>query len=235
MPLTKEQLLQLYRKRAKRYDFTANLYYLIGYREWAYRKKAVAALRLQRGEIVVEIGCGTGLNFTILQDVIGPQGKIIGVDLTDGMLNQARERIDQEGWTNVELVQADAARYKFPPGVNGILSTFALTLIPEFDEVIRNGAEALAPGGRWVVADFKLPEGFAAHFTPLFVPLVRPFGATLDLTDRHPWESMRKYLQNLDMEEVYWGFSYIAVGEAPQSEGSTGEGSSGEQSFAAEK
>ena len=235
MPLTKEQLLQLYRKRAKRYDLTANLYYLIGYREWAYRKKAVAALRLRRGDTVVEIGCGTGLNFPLLQETIGPQGRIIGVDLTDGMLNQARERIEREGWTNIDLVQADAARYDFPSGVNGILSTFALTLIPEFDAIIRRGGEALAPGGRWAVADFKLPEGFAARFTPLFVPLVRPFGATLDLTDRHPWESMRKYLQNVKMEEVYWGFSYVAVGEAPQSKGSLAEPSSGKQSFAAEE
>lgn len=214
MPLTKEQLMQLYRKRAKRYDFTANLYYLIGFREWAYRKKAVAALNLNPGDTVVEVGCGTGLNFSLLQNAIGPAGKIIGVDLTDRMLAQARERVEGEGWSNVELVQADAASYEFPSGTNGIISTFALTLIPEFDEVIRRGAAALAPGGRWVVADFKLSEGWAAHLTPILEPLVKPFGASLDLTDRHPWESMRKYLKNVAVEDVYLGFAYIAVGEA---------------------
>jgi demethylmenaquinone methyltransferase/2-methoxy-6-polyprenyl-1,4-benzoquinol methylase len=52
-----------YRKRAKNYDFAANLYYLMGFRINAYRKQAVKALQLQQGDTVVEIGCGTGLNF----------------------------------------------------------------------------------------------------------------------------------------------------------------------------
>ena len=62
---------ELYTKRAPRYDLSANLYYLIGFRENAYRKKAVDALQLNPGETVVELGCGTGLNFRYLQDAIG--------------------------------------------------------------------------------------------------------------------------------------------------------------------
>ena len=215
MPLNKDQLVQLYRKRARHYDFTANLYYLIGFREWSYRKKAVAALNLKEGDTVVEIGCGTGLNFSLLESAIGPEGKIIGVDLTDRMLDQARQRVVREGWSNVELVHTDAASYDFLPGTNGIISTFALTLVPEYDNVVRRGASALAAGGRWVVADFKLPEGWTARLTPLFEPLVRPFGATLDIAHRHPWESMQKYLKNVTMEEFFLGFTYIAMGEAP--------------------
>lgn len=214
MPLSRNQILQLYRKRAGHYDFTANLYYLIGFREWAYRKKAVAALELQPGDTVVEIGCGTGLNFGLLQKSVGPQGKIIGVDLTDRILDRARKRIAEAGWSNVELVQAAAATYEFLTGVAGILSTFALTLVPQFDQVIQLGASALAPRGRWVVCDFKLPKSWVVRLTPLLVPLVRPFGATLDLAQRHPWESMRKYLKNVTVEDVYLGFVYISAGEA---------------------
>ncbi len=111
---TREDVINIYRKRAKRYNITANLYYFIGLREWAYRKKAIDALNLQRGDTVVEIGCGTGLNFSLLQQAIGHDGKIIGVDLTDAMLAQARKRVEKKGWTNVELVLSDAASYKFP-------------------------------------------------------------------------------------------------------------------------
>ena len=56
MALTKDQLKHLYRKRAANYDFSANLYYLIGFREESYRKSAVSALGLERGDTVVEIG-----------------------------------------------------------------------------------------------------------------------------------------------------------------------------------
>jgi ubiquinone/menaquinone biosynthesis C-methylase UbiE len=63
MILNKEEILQLYRKRASGYDITANLYYLVGFREQAYRKKAVKAFNLYEDDTVVEIGCGTGLNF----------------------------------------------------------------------------------------------------------------------------------------------------------------------------
>lgn len=61
---SRTELVSLYRRRAARYDFTANLYYLVGFREWRYRERGVESLHLQQGDTVVEIGCGTGLNFT---------------------------------------------------------------------------------------------------------------------------------------------------------------------------
>lgn len=211
--LTRSELVGLYRRRAKRYDFTANLYYLVGFREWSYRRKAIAALRLRPGDTVVEIGCGTGLNFGLLQHEVGPNGRIIGVDMTDAMLDQARGRIKREDWSNVELVHCEAGQYEFPQKVNGIISTFALTLVPEFDDVIGRGAEALMPEGRWVVADLKMPSNWLKYLYPLLLPLFRPFGVTLDLADRHPWASIEKYMRKTNMQQFFMGFTYIAMGE----------------------
>ena len=142
MALGKSQLTRLYRKRARFYDWSAQLYYLIGFREWAYRKKAVRALRLRPGATVVEIGCGTGLNFRLLRNEVGSTGRVIGVDMADAMLVKARERVDAREWHNVELVRSDAASYPFPDGLDGILSTFALTLVPEYEEIIARGARS---------------------------------------------------------------------------------------------
>lgn len=212
--LSKDEVKDIYRKRAKRYDFTANLYYLMGFREWAIRKKAVKALNLKPGDTAVEIGCGTGLNFPLLQKAIGPTGRIIGVDLTDAMLAQARKRVADKGWSNVELVQSDAAEYRFPGDVNGILSTFAITLVPEYDAVIQHGAQALAPGGRWVVADFKMSGGWLARrLVPFLLLVTRPFGVRLEMADRHPWESIEKHLGNVSLKELFLGFAYVASGE----------------------
>ena len=87
------RLISLYRKRAKRYDQTTLLYYLVGFRHWAYRKRAIQSLALNHGNTVVDLGCGTGLNFSLLQEQVGSRGRIIGVDLTDAMLDGASARI----------------------------------------------------------------------------------------------------------------------------------------------
>jgi len=96
--------------------------------EGSNRKRAIHSLALNQGDTVVDLGCGTGLNFCLLQEQVGPRGRIIGVDLTDAMLDQANTRIAAQDWSNVELVKSDVAGYVFPASVNGILSTFALTL-----------------------------------------------------------------------------------------------------------
>jgi ubiquinone/menaquinone biosynthesis C-methylase UbiE len=215
VPLTKQEIVQLYRKRSRWYDFTANLYYLIGFREWAYRKQAATALNLQPGNTVVEIGCGTGLNFSLLQKSVGDDGKIIGVDLTEAMLDAARQRCERNGWSNVELIHSDAADYEFPAGINGVISTFSLTLSPDYDEVICRSAEALAPGGRCVIADLKLPTGWSGTLLPVLLPFFRPFGVTADLADRRPWESLQMYFDEATMREMYFGYTYIATGIIP--------------------
>jgi demethylmenaquinone methyltransferase/2-methoxy-6-polyprenyl-1,4-benzoquinol methylase len=200
MTLTKKGIIDLYRLRSRHYDITANLYYLIGFREQAYRKAAVKALNLHSGDTVVEIGCGTGLNFHCCDAAGSGDHRLIH----RSMLDQASED-RKRGWTNVELVQSDAASYEFPEGIDGVISTFALTLVPEFDLVIRNGCAALAPGGRWVVLDFRLPSSRVAMlFAPFLIFLTKPFGVRRELAERRPWESIGKYLENVSVTEFYF-------------------------------
>lgn len=213
MAFTKHEIKDIYRKRAGSYDLSANLYYLIGFRENHFRKQAIAELSLQPGSTVVEIGCGTGLNFQYLRQEIGDDGKIVGVDLTDAMLEQARQRIRNNDWRNVEIVQSDAAEYHFEQNIQGVISTFALTLVPEYEKVIEHAAQALAPGGRMVVLDLKLPEKWPLWLTRLGMLITRPFGVTLDLSERKPWETMHKYFTHVTTSELYGGFAYITVGQ----------------------
>lgn len=211
--ISKAEIAQIYRKRSMRYDFTANLYYLIGLREFEYRQRAVEALDLQPDDTVVEIGCGTGLNFGLLEDKVGTTGRIIGVDLTDAMLERARRRVQNNGWTNVDLVLSDAATFQFPDQVGGVLSTFALTLVPEYDRVIYNGSRALRAGKHWVVLDFKMTSNWLAHIAPVMAFFTRPFAVRMEMAERHPWESIERHLHNVKMTEFYGGFAYIATGE----------------------
>ena len=209
------RLISLYRKRAKWYDRDAVLLYFAGFRHRSYRERAIRFLALNHGDTVVDLGCGTGLNFSLLQEQIGPRGRIIGVDLTDAMLDEATARIAAHGWLNVELVKSDAAVYVFPAAVDGILSTFALTLVPDFDGVIRNGAQALLPGKRFVILDFKRPSGWLMNkVAPLLAKLLTgPFGGTIEMASRKPWESLEKHLAPIQFTELYYGGAYIAAGE----------------------
>ena len=213
MPFTKSQIRDLYKKRAANYDVLANLYYLIGFRENKYRKIAVEKLDLEQGDTVVEIGCGTGLNLRFLRNAVGEEGKIIGVDLTEEMLLKARERSEAKGWHNIKLVYVDAANYEFPHKTNGVLSTFALTLIPEYEEVISRASLTLNSQGKMVVFDLKKPDQWPFWLVQLGVLITKPFGVTLDLSERKPWEAMSKYFAKVTMHELYGGFAYIAVGE----------------------
>lgn len=213
MALNKETMAGLYRRRADWYDLSANAYYLIGVRESAYRRRAVQALQLHPGDTVVEIGCGTGLNFDLLQERIGPRGQIVGVDLTPEMLSKAGERVKRRGWSNVRLIQSDASAFEFPRPVEGVISTFALTLVPDYDRVIEHAARALGQGRRLVILDFKLPD-WPAWLINLFVVLTRPFGVTRDLGDRHLWESVDRHFDAVTFKELYFGGIYICAGQA---------------------
>jgi ubiquinone/menaquinone biosynthesis C-methylase UbiE len=213
---TREHLIETYRKKAKHYDITSQFYPVPGYPQRAHRVRAIQALGLRPGDSVVEIACGTGLNFSLIEQVIGPDGRIIGVDLTDAMLAQAQSRIETKGWSNISLVQADAAEFDFPTEVDAILSTYALSHVPECADVIAHGTAALARGGRWVVLDLKVPDSAPRWPAQLGIALVRPFGCIDEWIARRPWEAIRAAMQDrladLSWTELFFGTAFLAAG-----------------------
>ncbi|HEY2306280.1 MAG TPA: methyltransferase domain-containing protein, partial [Streptosporangiaceae bacterium] len=170
----RDRLIETYRKKAKHYDITTRLYPVPGYPQRAQRRRVVQALGLRAGDTVIDIACGTGLNFPLIEEVIGPDGRIVGVDMTDAMLARAQDRIGKNGWSNISLVQADAAEFDFPTQVDAILSTYALTQVPGCAEVIAHGAAALSGGGRWAVLDLKVPGNTPGWLAQLGTAVVRP-------------------------------------------------------------
>ena len=215
MPEENARLIALYQKQANTYDQSG----IQGLD--AFRREAVRRLALKRGDLVVDIGCGTGLNFALLQGAIGPEGRIIGVDLTDAMLEQARLRVAKEGWNNVELVQADAVQYQFPTQVDGILSTFALSFVPQAKLVIQNGCRALAPGRHWVVLDMAWPAALPMWLYPLLFFLhLSSSGISGEVIRRRPWQTvwstMQQSLVEVERQPFWMGFFYLAWGTQPQ-------------------
>ena len=213
---TREQLIETYRKKAKHYDATSRLYPAPGYPQRIQRLRAVQALGLRAGDSVIDVACGTGLNFSLIEEAIGPDGRIVGVDLTDAMLACAQDRIEKNGWSNISLVQADAADFDFPAEVDGILSTYALTQVPECAEVIARGAAALSAGGRWAVLDLKMPDHAPGWLAQLGTAIVRHFAAIDEWKMRRPWEAIRVAMQEELVDpawtELFFGTAFLAAG-----------------------
>jgi demethylmenaquinone methyltransferase/2-methoxy-6-polyprenyl-1,4-benzoquinol methylase len=213
---TREHLIETYRKKARHYDLTSRLYPAPGYPQQTQRLRAVQALGLRPGDTVIDMACGTGLNFPLLQQEVGPGGRIVGVDLTDAMLARAQDRIKANGWGNISLVQADAARFDFPAEADAILSTYALTQVPECAEVIAHGAAALAAGGRWAVLDLKVPGRTPGWLAQLGTATVRPFAAIDEWMMRRPWETIRAAMQeelaDFSWTELFFGTAFLAAG-----------------------
>jgi demethylmenaquinone methyltransferase/2-methoxy-6-polyprenyl-1,4-benzoquinol methylase len=213
---TREHLIETYRKKAEHYDITSRFYPVPGYPQRAQRLRAVEALGLGPGDRVVDMACGTGLNFALLEEVIGPDGFIVGVDLTDAMLAQAHDRIDKKGWRNISLVQADAADFDFPTDLNAILSTYALSQVPECADVIAHGAASLCEGGRWVVLDLKVPDATPRWVHQFGTAVVRRFASIDEWITRRPWEAIRAAMQDeladVSWTELFFGTAFVAAG-----------------------
>lgn len=208
-----ESIIHAYRKYAENYDFVVKLYGLLGLRIKKYRKIAIKYLELSKGDTVVELGCGTGLNFPLVLEKIGTEGKLIGVDLVDKMLVQARKRIEENGWKNVELIQSDISEYKFPDNLDGIFATGAIQYSPQHEKIVKQGHDALKVGKNFVILDFKMSHGAARIFSSILFSFTKPFGADKEYVKRKAWKSIEKYFEKTIFEEGWGGFLYISVGK----------------------
>jgi len=207
------EIREIYRRMAPAYDRRARIFRLMGFNERRYKRETIDALDLGPGSTVVDIGCGTGLNFAMLQERIGDNGRIIGLDLTPEMLAEAAQRVEQERWKNVTLVEADAAAFIFPRPVDAVLSAFALSFVPGFETVIENGMDALRRGGKFAVLDMKRNERLPLWMVRIGALVTAPFGVTLDMSRRKPWEVMKRLCPNTRIVAYYGGSIYAAIAQ----------------------
>lgn len=146
------------------YDRIAPLYDLGTSGSSRPRREAVAQLRLEPGDTVLDLACGTGLNFQHVEAGIGQGGLLIGIDFSAGMLARGQRRADRNGWGNVRLIQADARtisadmlqEHAGVDRVDKLLCTLGLSAVPDWETVFERSWELVRPGGRYVIMDWWL-------------------------------------------------------------------------------
>jgi ubiquinone/menaquinone biosynthesis C-methylase UbiE len=173
------------------------------------RKRAVAQLRLEPLQRVIDVGCGTGDSFARLVAAVGPDGRVIGVDQSRGMLEVATRRIADEGWTNVELIEAPVEQAKLTEA-HAALFFFTHDLL-RTPAALDNVLTAVRPGGRVVAAGMQRPPGRLARMA-LPARLIMRRYVTTEEGLASPWDLLAERLDEVASEWLLLGALYIVAG-----------------------
>ena len=215
MILDNQHVKERYGKIASTYGVAHLAYKLLGMER--RRRELVAMLALEEGDTVLDLGCGTGINFAPLQAAVGPSGRIIAIDLSGAMLTLARNRVNENGWSNVELREGDLATIELPSTASGAIATFALEMVPQYAAVLDRIAAIIREGQRIALMGAKEPASWPEWAIDAGVLALRRFGVSRDYTTFRPWVALGERTSIVRFNEFLGGAAYDCVGEVSSS------------------
>jgi ubiquinone/menaquinone biosynthesis C-methylase UbiE len=197
-------------KVARKYDFKMPPFFL----KW--KKLAFEDSALKSGDRVLVFCCGTGLDFPYILDKIGPGGQIVGVDFSAEMLRSARLKIEEHGWENVELIEADITKYKgagdkkYDVGV----CTLGLSIIPDYRQGYRNLVSSVKRQGEIIIGDMQLASGWRARLNPVTIMAAKKFGGTREghQNSIEVRAMMEQELTDVRQREFFFKAYYYCIG-----------------------
>ncbi len=207
----------------QKYTAVAPLYDLLSAEGPVYgagRVAGIPRLRLGPGDTVVDVGCGTGLNFPLLRRAVTETGEVIGIDASEHMLATARRRLGDEA-PNVELVAHDATALGElrEPGraferrrADAVLFTYALSLMRPWRQAWSGALSLARPGARVVVVDMARPVGPARLLTPLALLATHLGGSDIDA---HPWTALAQQCVDVSHVSLKGGHVQVWAGTWP--------------------
>ena len=178
-----------------------------------YRRAVVEALPLRSGQVVLDVGCGTGLCCGLLRDKVGLEGGVVGIEESPEMAAVAREHIACEGWDNVTVVQAQAEDAEIGLTADAALFCAVHDILQSPDALrnvltrLRPGAWVAAGGGKWAAPVMVALNSMVGM---LHAPYVRDFGGF----DR-PWRHLERLVEDVRVEEMAFGSGYVMTGRTP--------------------
>jgi len=177
------------------------------------RKRAAELLQLTEGNRVLDVGCGPGGSFPFLLERVGDSGQVVGVEISEEVAANARNRIAKNGWRNAEVITAPAESVKLSGVFDGLLMFGAPDAYASAPALL-NVARSLKDGGRIVIFGAKLTDKMPGK---LLNPLLRfamsrlSFPTTPKLT-REPWDLLSRCVKDLEVETYFGGSMFLAAG-----------------------
>jgi len=144
------------------------------------RQHAVRHLTLSPGERVLEVGVGTGLALPFY-----PRScEIVGIDLSDGMLEKCRERMEEFGLHHVAVMRMDAAAMEFADNsFDAVMAAYVVTAVPDYRKVMMEMIRVCKPGGRIILLNhFSNGNPLIAAIEKVISPLCKQLGWRTDLS-----------------------------------------------------
>lgn len=198
--------LDMYRVRSGYYDWQLAPYEAI-------RQAAIARLQLQPGEVVLDVGCGTGLSLDGLQAGVGEQGLVVGVDQCPEMVAAARQRVARHAWPQVRLECAPLQQAALPPRADAALFHFTHDILQSADALDHVLAH-LKPGARVAVTGLKWTSPWYGGLNALVW-----WNAVQSVTTLHgmdaPWKPLLDRGVQLSFDSYVMGTIYVASGTLP--------------------
>jgi demethylmenaquinone methyltransferase/2-methoxy-6-polyprenyl-1,4-benzoquinol methylase len=178
-----------------------------------YRHAVVEALPLRQGEVVLDVGCGTGLCCGLLREKVGPAGEVVGIEESPEMAAVARARIAREGWDNVTVIEAPAEDAQVGRTADAALFCAVHDIMQSPDALasivaaLRPGAPLAAGGGKWAA---PMMVALNSMVSLLHAPYVQDFSGF----DR-PWQHLEQLVEDVQVRELAFGGGYVMTARTP--------------------
>lgn len=196
-------LLQRYRKHAAHYDQSARF-------TMPLRERSIALLGLRPGDVVLDVGAGTGLSYELLRAGVGASGQVLAVEQSPEMFTQARYRVARHGWHNVWHVNAAAETVELPRMVDAVLFNYVHD-ITRSPRAVANILRQAKPGARIAMAGMKYFPWWTGPLNLLAWLKNRPYNVRAgDLWS--PWDIVAGCCEGFVVESTQFGMGYIGGG-----------------------
>jgi ubiquinone/menaquinone biosynthesis C-methylase UbiE len=209
-PTPNDISIALYRDRAGTYDASAQ-------RTMPLRERTIGLLRLRPGQVVLDVGAGTGLSYALLRSGVGEAGRVLAFEQSPQMFEQARARVAREGWHNVWHACTSAESVQLPQAADAVLFNYVHDIL-RTPAAVHNIMRQVKPGARVAVAGMKFFAWWAGPLNLLPWLKNRPYNASpADLW--HPWDHLEAWCEGFERTSTQWGMGYIGHGRrkaAPQ-------------------